>query len=230
MFSATLHFHLQAAVRVSGLELGGLAGSLVAGGLSDWLIRNQQKNQQGNQQQQQPGSVGLRVRVCMAYAAGLAAALAAFQALPATAPPALQWLSVAAIGFCIYGPQMMIGLCGAELVHPDSVGASQGVLGWVAYLGAANAGGAMSGSMGVGTVWVRPWVACLGPANAGGRVRCDNAALGVVKTRPSSVRRWMEGVDGGGGEQLAVWLLWAWAWVRQMCYGTCVGSSRLVAG
>lgn len=34
----------------------------------------------------------------------------------------------------------MIGLCGAELVRPDSVGASQGFLGWVAYLGAANAG------------------------------------------------------------------------------------------
>jgi hypothetical protein len=31
--------------------------------------------------------------------------------------------------------QMMIGLCGAELVRPDSVGASQGFLGWVAYLG-----------------------------------------------------------------------------------------------
>ena len=30
---------------------------------------------------------------------------------------------------------MMIGLCGAELVRPESVGASQGFLGWVAYLG-----------------------------------------------------------------------------------------------
>jgi len=36
---------------------------------------------------------------------------------------------------------MLIGLCGAELVGPDSVGASEGFLGWVAYLGAANAGG-----------------------------------------------------------------------------------------
>eukprot|EP00967_Tisochrysis_lutea_P124966 scaffold209560_cov18-Tisochrysis_lutea.AAC.2 len=39
-----------------------------------------------------------------------------------------------------YGPQMLIGLCGAELVGPDSVGASEGFLGWIAYLGAANAG------------------------------------------------------------------------------------------
>jgi sugar phosphate permease len=35
---------------------------------------------------------------------------------------------------------MLVGLCGAELVPPESVGASQGVLGWVAYLGAASAG------------------------------------------------------------------------------------------
>ena len=36
---------------------------------------------------------------------------------------------------------MLIGLCGAELVGADSVGASEGFLGWIAYLGAANAGG-----------------------------------------------------------------------------------------
>ncbi len=35
---------------------------------------------------------------------------------------------------------MLIGLCGAEVVGRDSVGASEGFLGWVAYLGAACAG------------------------------------------------------------------------------------------
>lgn len=35
---------------------------------------------------------------------------------------------------------MLIGLCGAEIVGRKSVGASEGFLGWVAYLGAANAG------------------------------------------------------------------------------------------
>ena len=35
---------------------------------------------------------------------------------------------------------MLIGLCGAELVGRDSVGASEGFLGWVAYGGAACAG------------------------------------------------------------------------------------------
>ena len=44
------------------------------------------------------------------------------------------------VGFFLYGPQMLIGLCGAELVGRDSVGASEGFLGWIAYLGAAAAG------------------------------------------------------------------------------------------
>ncbi|EFJ53044.1 hypothetical protein VOLCADRAFT_85912 [Volvox carteri f. nagariensis] len=147
----------QAAMRVSGLELGGLVGGLAAGRISDLLIRkgaaaataataataaaaaadgghDGRSKLQGTGKQTTvaaalgSGSVGLRVQVVMAYTAALAAALAAFQSLPPGVPPALQWLS------------MLIGLCGAELVHPGSVGASQGVLGWVAYLGAANAG------------------------------------------------------------------------------------------
>jgi sugar phosphate permease len=85
------------------------------------------------------GAVGKRVQVVMAYMVGVAVALAAFWATPASAG-ALQWLCVFAVGFFLYGPQMLIGLCGAELVGPDSVGASEGFLGWVAYLGAANAG------------------------------------------------------------------------------------------
>jgi sugar phosphate permease len=35
---------------------------------------------------------------------------------------------------------MLVGLCGAEIAGPKAVGASQGFLGWIAYLGAANAG------------------------------------------------------------------------------------------
>lgn len=75
----------------------------------------------------------------MAYTVGMAAALLALQATPAGAQT-LQWIAIAALGFTIYGPQMLIGLSGAELVAPGAVGASQGILGWIAYLGAANAG------------------------------------------------------------------------------------------
>ena len=75
----------------------------------------------------------------MAYTVGVAAMLLAFYMAP-VGVVWLQWLTVFMIGFFLYGPQMLIGLCGAELVGPESVGASEGFLGWVAYLGAANAG------------------------------------------------------------------------------------------
>jgi sugar phosphate permease len=70
----------------------------------------------------------------MAYTVGIALALLSFQAVPAAAS-ALQWFNVFMIGFFLYGPQMLIGLCGAELVGPDSVGASEGFLGWVPLAG-----------------------------------------------------------------------------------------------
>jgi sugar phosphate permease len=128
----------QAAVRVSGLELGGLFGSLIAGRLSDAMIRRAAARQKTGELPKE-GNVGKRVQVVMAYTVGIALALLAFQACPATLPW-LQWANVFMIGFFLYGPQMLIGLCGAELVGPDSVGASEGFLGWIAYLGAANAG------------------------------------------------------------------------------------------
>eukprot|EP00899_Mesostigma_viride_P021416 jgi/Mesvir1/29276/Mv08585-RA.1 len=118
----------QAAIRVSGLELGGLCGSLVAGVLSDKLAASAKG----------AGTVGRRVRVVMAYLVGVAAALVGFWNVPQ-----IWWMqaaSIFSIGFFLYGPQMLIGLCGAEIVGRDSVGASEGFLGWVAYLGAANAG------------------------------------------------------------------------------------------
>lgn len=59
-------------------------------------------------------------QVVMAYTAALALALGAFRALPAAAPPALQWLSVAAIGFCIYGPQ--VGPCALSSIPGASFG------------------------------------------------------------------------------------------------------------
>ncbi|KAL3139964.1 hypothetical protein ABBQ38_004251 [Trebouxia sp. C0009 RCD-2024] len=118
-----------AAFRVSGMELGGLFGSLLAGRISDALIARNPKG----------GNVGKRVQVVIGYTVGVAAMLLAFWSTPASLPW-LQWATVFMIGFFLYGPQMLIGLCGAELVGPESVGASEGFLGWVAYLGAANAG------------------------------------------------------------------------------------------
>lgn len=75
----------------------------------------------------------LSLQVVIAYAIGTAAALAGFWACPNQ--PSAQWLAVATVGFFLYGPQMLIGLCGAEVVSPSAVGASQGFLGWISYLG-----------------------------------------------------------------------------------------------
>ena len=56
-------------------------------------------------------------QVVMGYMVGVAAMLAAFYFTPSSMPQ-LQWATVFMIGFFLYGPQMLIGLCGAELARP----------------------------------------------------------------------------------------------------------------
>lgn len=75
----------------------------------------------------------IRLQVVMGFSAATVAALAAFWVCPNVAW--MQWGCVAMVGFALYGPQMLIGLCGAEAVSPPSVSACQGFLGWIAYLG-----------------------------------------------------------------------------------------------
>ncbi len=69
----------------------------------------------------------------MVYAFATAVLLGVFWALPNVAW--MQWMIVAAVGFALYGPQMLIGLCGAEVVRKPAVSAVQGFLGWISYLG-----------------------------------------------------------------------------------------------
>ncbi|KAF8068291.1 uhpC [Scenedesmus sp. PABB004] len=121
-----------AAITVSGLELGGLVGGTLSGALSDASIKAA-KSDPG------AGLVGRRVQIVMAYTAACIGMLIVLRGVPAGAAT-LQWVAIAALGFCIYGPQMLIGLCGAELISPRSVGASQGILGLISYAGAAGAG------------------------------------------------------------------------------------------
>mmetsp|Transcript_25371 Transcript_25371/g.66582 ORF Transcript_25371/g.66582 Transcript_25371/m.66582 type:complete len:192 (+) Transcript_25371:2-577(+) len=67
------------------------------------------------------------------------ASLAALWFVP-TSYRYLTWFTVFLIGFFIYGPQMLIGLAGAEIVDRRAVSSTIGLLGWIAYLGASVAG------------------------------------------------------------------------------------------
>jgi hypothetical protein len=88
----------QAAATMSGLEIGGFFGGLCSGVLSD-------------------ACNGFRMRVVVLYMVGLAVALAGLAMAPSgDTRHLIAWLS--AIGFFIYGPQMLIGLIGSEVSHP----------------------------------------------------------------------------------------------------------------
>lgn len=76
-----------------------------AGTLSDILVRKAKKTG--------AGLVGTRTKVVLAYGLGTAAAMFAFANCPNV--PQLQWAAVAVTGFFMYGPQMLIGLCAAEV-------------------------------------------------------------------------------------------------------------------
>ena len=63
--------------------------------------------------------MGRRLLVVRGYLVGLGLMLASLMVLPNIWWA--QWLNVFFVGFFLYGPQMLIGLCGAELVGRDSV-------------------------------------------------------------------------------------------------------------
>ncbi|KAI0562762.1 Sugar phosphate transporter [Gracilaria domingensis] len=111
----------EAAFRVSGMEIGGLLGSLVSGWASDKMMR------------------GRRIPIIVLWLIGVMASVACLWFIPATWRYA-SWLAVFCIGFFIYGPQMLVGLAGAEIVDKSAVSSTIGLLGWIAYLGAAVSG------------------------------------------------------------------------------------------
>jgi len=119
---------MEATARVSGFELGGLLGCIVSGQLSDWLISRYPER----------GAAGLRTQVMVVYSLVAAAAVFGLWVLPPLA--VLQWISMAAFGFAIYGPQTLITMTGVETVPRRAAATVGGLLAYPAQLGSMCAG------------------------------------------------------------------------------------------
>ena len=106
---------------LSLFEIGGFLGSLVGGWGSDKLFG------------------GNRGPMILLFSMGIFLAVAALWLMPVT-NYILQAGCFFAIGFFVFGPQLLIGMAAAECSHKDSVGAATGFVGLFAYMGAALAG------------------------------------------------------------------------------------------
>ena len=116
---------LNANATVMLFEVGGLLGALFAGWGSDLLFSGQ------------------RAPMILLFTLGLIVAVAALWLSPVH-HYALLAVSFFAIGFFVFGPQMLIGLAAVECGHKGAAGSITGFLGLFAYLGAALAGWPLS--------------------------------------------------------------------------------------
>lgn len=106
---------------VSFFEVGGFFGSLVAGWASDKIF------------------AGRRGPINVLFSAGIILSLVAFWFSPHNSF-VINAACLFAIGFLVFGPQMLIGVAAAELSHRQAAGTSTGFVGLFAYLGAALSG------------------------------------------------------------------------------------------
>lgn len=113
---------IEAASCVVWFEVGGFLGSLFAGWGSDKIFKSKRN----------PMNV---LCTCGAICSLLALYLMGNSTL------ILDSVVIFAIGFFIFGPQMLIGIVAAEITHKKAAATSTGFAGCFAYLGAAVAGG-----------------------------------------------------------------------------------------
>eukprot|EP00741_Cyanophora_paradoxa_P003272 tig00000691_g3180.t1 len=111
----------EAAARVSSRELGGLIGNLASGVISDKFFG------------------GRRPPVIAAFLVGILGSLAAFVKFSGISR-GLDVALVFLMGMMLYGPHMLIGLCGVEMAHKKAASSAIGLLGLLSYLGAGVAG------------------------------------------------------------------------------------------
>lgn len=116
------HYNLVSAnAAVLLFEVGGFVGSIVAGWGSDRLFG------------------GNRGPMNLVFAMGIFLSVAALWLMPLTGF-VFQAAAFFAIGFFVFGPQLLIGMAAAECSHKDAAGAATGFVGLFAYTGAAFAG------------------------------------------------------------------------------------------
>jgi len=106
---------------VSLFEVGGFIGSLVAGWGSDYVFR------------------GERGPMNFIFSLGVLAS-SLFLWLQPSSAYLIQAFSFFALGFFIFGPQMLLGIAAAECSHKNAAGAATGFIGLFSYVGAALAG------------------------------------------------------------------------------------------
>ena len=118
----TRGYHLVVAnAALSWFEAGGLLGALVAGWASDKIFE------------------GKRGPVNVLYCLAVVVAIVALWLMPATSLM-VDYLLVFTTGFLVFGPQMLIGMLAVEMSHKKAAGGANGFIGFIAYLGWANAG------------------------------------------------------------------------------------------
>lgn len=106
---------------ISLFEVGGFFGSLFAGWASDYIF------------------AAKRGPVNVLFAGGMLISICLFWYVPA-GYYYLDALALFALGFSIFGPQMLIGVAAAELSHKKAASTATGFAGCFSYMGAAVAG------------------------------------------------------------------------------------------
>jgi OPA family sugar phosphate sensor protein UhpC-like MFS transporter len=121
LFESKGYSKLGASGCASLFEVGGFCGALFAGWSSDRLFSAR------------------RAPINILFSIAIVLAVFFFWSIP-VGHTTLDSIAVLILGFTVFGPQMLIGVAAAELVHQNAVATSNGFISLMAYFGAAMAG------------------------------------------------------------------------------------------
>lgn len=107
--------------QVAAFEISGMIGGILAGVISDRLFQ------------------GRRGPVSFMYMVAMVVALGYFWFVP-TGMDSLNAVAMIAVGFLVYGPQVLVGVAAADFASKKAVGMAVGLTGTFGYLGSAISG------------------------------------------------------------------------------------------